>query len=103
MNHSSNEQDDINENVDRTILNEIPIITMSSPSTDSRSDTIILPIIEDCSKISTDQHSDNDEFDTSFITNNNQSNRRLSFLRSPTTNNLNTSNASRGVSFCHFQ
>lgn len=97
MNHTS-DQDDTNEKLDETIFNGVPVITTSSPSTDSRSDLVVLPIFRDCSKLSTDQHSDNDEFDTSFITNNNQTNRRVSFLRSPTANNLNTSNASRGVS-----
>lgn len=98
MNHNSDD-DDSNEKLDQMeVFNEVPIITTSSASTDSRSDLVALPIFRDCSNLSIDHNSDNDEFDTSFITNNNQTNRRVSFLRSPTGNNLNSSNASRGVS-----
>lgn len=84
--------DDTNESLDQTVLNDVPIIITSSPSmTDNGSAELV------ALGLSSDHNSDNDEFDTSFIKNNNH--RQPSFLRSPTANNLNSSNASRGVSF----
>lgn len=99
MNQNVEQDDDMNENLDETVLNDVPVITTSSPSTtDSGSE--LLAFGDTISKLSSDHNSDNDEFDTSFINNNNNNNqnyRRPSFLRSPTANNLNSSNTSRGV------
>lgn len=94
MNQNVN-QDDTNETLDQSVLNIVPIITTSSPSTTNNGSELVA--FGDASKLSSDHNSDNDEFDTSFINNNNH-NHRPSFLRSPTANNLNSSNASRGVS-----
>lgn len=91
------DQNDTNETLDQTVLNDIPAITTTSPSTTDNGSELVA--LGDASKLSSDQNSDNDEFDTSFINNNNHQNfRRLSFLRSPTVNNLNSPNTSRGVS-----
>lgn len=90
--------DDTNESLDQTVLNDFPIIITSSPSTTDSGSAELVALGD--GKLSSDHNSDNDEFDTSFINyNNNQDYRRPSFLRSPTANNLNSSNASRGVSF----
>lgn len=83
----------------------VPIVKTSSPSTNSETDVIALPDYTNASKISNDgADSENDEFDTSFMANNNHTMRRVSFVRSPTPGSLNTTNnTSRGVSvvFAH--
>lgn len=80
--------------VDAEVFFEIPIITTSSPSIDTDSEAA--PIYRNIAKQSGDFHSD-EETDTSFINNNNGINRRVSFLRSLSPANLNSSSASRGV------
>lgn len=96
------DQDDTNETLDQTVLNNVPVITTSSPSTTDNGSELVA--LDDTSKWSNDHNSDNDEFDTSFINNNNNENyRRPSFLRSPTANHSNSSNTSKGVSFFNFQ
>lgn len=78
---------------------EIPIITTSSPSMSSESDLLPLPVFKERNKHARDLNSSEiiDDFDSTFANNNNTT-RRLSFLRSPTPNNLNSSSTSRGVS-----
>ncbi|XP_055296530.1 transmembrane channel-like protein 7 [Sitodiplosis mosellana] len=80
--------------VDPEVFFEIPIITTSSPSMDTDSEAS--PIYRSITKQSGDLNSD-EETDTSFINNNNNGiNRRVSFLRSLSPSNLNSSGASRG-------
>lgn len=95
-------QSEIKEKFDIEIFNEIPVITTSSPSMCSESDLLPLPVYKYRNKHANNFNSTEivDEFDTSFINNNNSTSRRVSFLRSPTPNNMNTSGASRGVSSC---
>lgn len=76
----------------------MPAMKTSSPSSNGDVDAMALPEFTESSKISHDACSENDEFDTSFMANNNHTARRVSFLRSPTPGSLNTTNASRGVS-----
>lgn len=87
--------------VDPEVFFEIPVITTSSPSMDTDSEAS--PIYRNITKQSSDFHSD-EETDTSFINNNNKNtngiNRRVSFLRSLSPANLNSSGASRGVDKC---
>lgn len=90
-------------NVEPEVFFEIPVITTSSPSMDTDSEAS--PIYRNITKQSIDLHSD-EETDASFINNNNNSNtinRRVSFLRSLSPGNLNSSNTSRGVSAANFQ
>lgn len=96
MNHSI-ESDNID--VERTI-GPLPTNKTSSPSVANSGSTAAMPLPEfpNSSNISNDACSENDEFDTSFMANNNHTVRRVSFLRSPTPASLNTTNASRGVS-----
>lgn len=71
---------------------EIPVITTSSPSTDSEATPIYKTM-----KLPRDS---DEEIDTSFINikdNNNETNRRVSLMRSLSPGNLNSSNVSRGV------
>lgn len=85
-------------------IGPLPTIKTSSPSTNSDTDAMQLPEFPNSSNIANDACSENDEFDTSFVANNNHTVRRVSFLRSPTPASLNTTNASRGVSvgfFCY--
>lgn len=84
--------------MEREVFFEIPVITTSSPSMDTDSDAS--PVCRDMTKLFAESHSD-EEFETSFINNNNTVNRRVSFLRSLSPN-LNASNVSRGVSSCEF-
>lgn len=88
---------------ERTI-GPMPTIQTSSPAINGDTGAMQLPEFPNSSNISNDACSENDEFDTSFMANNNHTVRRVSFLRSPTPSNLNATNASRGVSFfgCFF-
>lgn len=93
--------------VDPEVFFEIPVITTSSPSdcnsTRNDTDSEASPIYRNITKQLGDFHSD-EETDTSFINNNNNNangiNRRVSFLRSLSPANLNSSGASRGVDKC---
>lgn len=83
--------------VEPEVFFEIPVIITSSPSMDTDSEAS--PIYRNITKQLGEFHSD-EETDTSFINNNNNSNainRRVSFLRSLSPANLNSSGASRGV------
>lgn len=86
------------QNAEQEIMFEIPIITTSSPSMDTDSEAS--PTCKGLLKPSQGCQSD-EEIDTSFININNNStdsvNRRVSFLRSLSPGNLNTSGVSRGV------
>lgn len=85
-------------NVEPEVFFEIPVITTSSPSMDTDSEAS--PIYKNITKHTIEFHSD-EETDTSFINNNNNSRnsiqRRVSFLRSLSPANLNSSGTSRGV------
>lgn len=82
---------------EREVFFDIPVITTSSPSVNSDSDTS--PVYVNISKRSFDRTLQSDEeADTSFINNNNTVNGRVSVLRALSPGNLNASGVSRGVS-----
>lgn len=93
MNKKFHENGD-KKNLEREVFFEIPVITTSSPSMDTDSEGSL--VCKDMTKLFTESQSD-EEFETSFITNNNTVNRRVSFLRTLSPGNLNASNVSRGV------
>lgn len=93
MNKKFHENGD-KKDLEREIFFEIPVITTSSPSMDTDSEGSL--VCKDMTKLFAESQSD-EEFETSFITNNNTVNRRVSFLRTLSPGNLNASNVSRGV------
>lgn len=92
-----------NENAEQTngkraVYFEIPVITTSSPSAPSDSDSS--PVYVNVLKRTFDiSFQSDEEDDTSFITNNNSPNGRNSILRTLSPANLNSSGTSRGVNF----
>lgn len=95
---------DVNQNAEKSEVEEedffeIPVITMSSPSTNSDSDAAP-KYLNSAKRSSSHQFQSDEEVDTSFIANNNTVNGRVSILRSLSPNSMNASGASRGVSLC---
>lgn len=86
---------DKSQHVEKEVFFEIPVFTTSSPSIEN-TDSEASPIYKHVRKLTANNHSD-EEIETSFIDNYDNNNHRLSFLRTLSPGNLNSTNVSRGV------